>query len=266
MSSEPNKSYSCFDEQAIIRRLLDALPSPPCSYCVDIGAGDGRYASNSLALFEQGWKGLAVEGDETRFEKMLRNHAKLPGVEHRREMITPDNVLGLLDAHRVPADFGFLTLDIDSWDNEVLDRILARYRPALVCTEINEKLPPPLNFSVRHHPEHRWAGDHFYGQSICAVAELAAKHRYAMVELEYCNVFLVPRELSRIASRGAAELYAHGYLNRPDRLKKFPWNENMEPLHALGDAGKETFVRSVFAHYAGRFECSIDRRWIREAA
>ena len=39
---------------------------------------------------------------------------------------------------------------------------LTRYRPELICAEVNEKIPPPLKFSVRWDPNYRWSNDHFW--------------------------------------------------------------------------------------------------------
>lgn len=47
-----------------------------------------------------------------------------------------------------------------------------------------------------------------------------------------------------------------GYLERPDRLRLFPWNEDMEPLHGLDTAGKLDFLRRYFAEYEGRYDLS----------
>jgi hypothetical protein len=145
-------------------------------------------------------------------------------------MVTPLNVLDLLSAYEVPKDFEFLNLDIDGYDYFVLEQMLETYRPKLICAEINEKIPPPIKFTVRWNPSYSWAADHFYGQSISQLEALATRHRYAIIELHYNNVFLMPLEISLKPSLTAEKAYQFGYLNKLDRKIKFPWNDNIEEL------------------------------------
>ncbi|MCA1555263.1 MAG: hypothetical protein LC747_01090, partial [Acidobacteria bacterium] len=44
-----------------------------------------------------------------------------------------------------------------------------------------------------------------------------ARHNYAILEVEYNNAFLAPRELPGVEPRDAATAYAQGYVERPDR-------------------------------------------------
>ena len=54
---------------------------------------------------------------------------------------------------------------------------LSDYRPRLICSEINEKIPPPIKFTVKYSPNHYWQGDHFYGQSISQLYKLCKKYK-----------------------------------------------------------------------------------------
>lgn len=245
-------AYSNFGEDAIIADLLGKI-APRHRYAVDIGAGDGETMSNSYALFRAGWEGLAAEWDGAKFAKLAYRYAALPKARLARARVTPENVLGLLAAAEAPREFGFLNLDIDSFDHFVLERLLSAYRPALICAEINEKIPPPLRFSVKWDPDHHWAQDHFFGQSLSMLEEQGIRHGYALAGLEYNNAFLVPRGSSAAAPLTAAEAYHAGYLSRPDRLERLPWNADMEPLHAMDAEAARAFVREKFAAYAGKY-------------
>lgn len=43
---------------------------------LDIGAHDGRYLSNTLALIERGWSGVMVEANPRTFARLLDNHGQ----------------------------------------------------------------------------------------------------------------------------------------------------------------------------------------------
>jgi hypothetical protein len=248
--------FSMLDEQPIVARRLERL-NPSHRFCVDIGASDGTSMSNSCALYLEGWAGLAVEADAVKFSKLARAYAALPAVGLARCKVTPLNARALLEGHGVPEDFGFLSLDIDGYDYFVLRDVLSRFRPRLVCVEINENIPPPLKFTVTFDPGYAWAADHFFGQSISQVSLLCHEFRYSLVELHYNNAFLVPDEINPFPSLTAEEAYATGYRDRPDRKAKFPWNAPMEELLGMQPSEAMTFIRAFFRKYEGRYSCSL---------
>jgi hypothetical protein len=244
--------FSNFGEDGIIRDWLGKI-AVKHRFAVDIGAGDGETMSNSYALFSAGWEGLAAEWDAAKFARLAYRYAGFPGARLARARVTPENVLGLLAAAETPREFGFLNLDIDSFDHFVLERLLTAYRPSLICAEINEKIPPPLRFSVKWDPAHHWAQDHFFGQSLSMLDEMGKRQGYVLAALEYNNAFLVPRELSPAPALSAAEAYRAGYSSRPDRLQKLPWNRDMEPLLSMDAEAAKAFVREKFAAYDGKY-------------
>jgi hypothetical protein len=175
-----------------------------------------------------------------------------------RARVTPDNAQAILAAAEVPRDFGFLTLDIDGYDHYVLDRILSGYRPALVCAEINEVIPPPVRFTVRYDDGYEWGNSHFYGQSISQLEVLARRYDYAIVAVEYNNAFLMPSDLAPV-SVTAQEAYRVGYAERPDRLLLLPWNAVMEPLQHMTPGEVVVFLDDLFAQHSGLYELTVDQ-------
>ncbi|HEX3557979.1 MAG TPA: hypothetical protein VHU19_02170 [Pyrinomonadaceae bacterium] len=249
--------FSNFGEEEILERLVAGLlPAEGSRVAVDIGAGDGVRGSNTYALFKRGWGGLGVEGDERRARRLARAYKNLPGVEAVHAHVTPENVVSMLTEHKVPRDFGVLSLDIDSYDYFVLDEILEGFRPRVVVTEINEKIPPPVRFVVRYDPAFRLQ-HHFFGYSISSLEDLCARHDYALIELEYNNAFLAPRELGGVRPLDASTAYRRGYLERADRRERFPKNQDMEALHSLNPAEAVAFLRHFFARHTGKYELSL---------
>jgi hypothetical protein len=239
------------EEEATIARYLDLLPVSH-RYCVDIAAQDGIGGSQTLALFKRGWDGMAVEYDPAMFAVLSGFYRQFPGASLVRGKVTPDNVADMLRGCACPRDFGFLSLDIDSYDYFVLERILAEFRPTLMCVEVNEIVPPPLRFSVTYDPDHGWPGDHFQGQSIAQCAELCARHGYGILELHYNNLLLAPVEVAP-GTVTPEQAYAEGYRDRPDRREKFPWNADVEPLLHLPPDEARAFLHRLFQRYTGKY-------------
>ena len=249
-------SFSNFGEERILRKYIaELLPAGTSRTAVDIGAGDGVKGSNTYALFREGWRGVGFEGSNRKVCKLAAAYKHYPQVSAANCVVTPLNVVALLRAYDIEREFGVLSLDIDSYDYWVLDAVLAEFRPRLVVTEINEKIPPPIRFVVKYDPAFQMT-HHFFGYSIASLAELAAEHDYALLEVEYNNAFLAPRELAGALARDAADAYREGYAERPDRREKFRANANMEILHTLKPREAVKFLDDFYAQHRGKYELS----------
>lgn len=248
--------FSNFDEEQIIERFLSELASPDSDrVAVDIGAGDGIKSSNTYALFQKGWRGLGVEGDPSRATRLAHAYSKFKGVSACREQVTPANVVSILRRYGIEREFGLLSLDIDSYDYFVLDALLSEFRPRLIVTEINEKIPPPIRFVVKYDPDFSLQ-HHFFGYSIASLEELCERHSFAIIALEYNNAFLAPRELEGVEPVTAEDAYRRGYLERPDRSARFRQNSDMEVLHSLTPDDAVEFLNRFYARHAGKYELS----------
>jgi hypothetical protein len=161
--------------------------------------------------------------------------------------------VSLLRGLEIPKDFGVLSLDIDGYDHFVLKALLESFRPWILLVEINEKIPPPLRFTVLWDPEYVWHSDHFYGQSLSQAHALAAAFGYALVALEYNNAFFVLRGESPRPELTPERAYREGYLDRPDRLTKLPWNRDMEDLLGTSPEMAARLLRERFVSYAGKY-------------
>ena len=164
----------------------------------------------------------------------------------------------LLKSHQVPKKFGFLSLDIDGYDYFVLDKIMSSYRPSLICTEINERIPPPIKFTVRWDPDYVWPQNHFYGQSISQLYTLCLKYDYALVKYHYVNAFLIPRELNaKWKCLTPEEAYKEGYLEKEDRKIRYWYNADMEEIFDLSPEEAIKFIKKYYNKYAGKYLCSL---------
>lgn len=253
-SRQREGGFSNFDEERMLAEFIaELLPADHSRTAVDIGAGDGVKASNTYALFRDGWRGLGVEAHSRRARRLARTYKNFEGVAASNQLVTPENVVQLLEAQDIPRDFSVLSLDIDSYDYWVLDALLKRYRPYLVVTEINEKIPPPIRFVVKYDPGFQPA-HHFFGHSIESLSDLCAAHGYAIIALEYNNAFLAPAELAGVRPLTAQEAYRTGYLERPDRHEKFHRNHDMEILHTLSPAAAVNYIDQYFAAQRGKYD------------
>ncbi|MBC8032235.1 MAG: hypothetical protein H7Z16_19280 [Pyrinomonadaceae bacterium] len=245
--------YSHANEQQILRRYIDQLlPQHYARTVVDIGAGNGVRWSNSYALVLENWKVLGVEADAGKYALLSRAYRRFSCAQAFQSLASPDNICKILEDSGIEKEFGVLSLDIDGNDYWVLNAILSRFRPGLVVTEINENIPPPLRFVVKLDPAFELR-HHFFGYSISALEDLCQEHGYGILQLEYNNAFLAPREFAAQHFRDAETAYREGYLNRPARKTRFAGNLDMEALQTLSPEEGMQFIRKFFARDEGNY-------------
>jgi len=186
----------------------------------------------------------------------LRGLAKIDLIKTR---VSPANAQSVLAACSCPKEFGLLSLDIDSFDNEVLDSILSAYRPSVLCCEINEVIPPPIAFRVVYSPKHKWEWGVFQGQSIEMCNQVARMHGYRIVELYYNNLIMIRSDDPAGIALSPYEAYQRGYLGKSDRLERFPWNRDFEHLYSMTPDAALNYLNKLFSG-RGNFELTINRK------
>jgi predicted RNA methylase len=256
--------FSHANEQNILAGYIEQLlPADWPRTVVDIGAGNGVRWSNSYALLLAGWKALGIEADPQKFALLQRVYGKFPKADAANSLASPHNITALLKQNDIEPNFGVLCLDIDGNDYWVLDAILSNFRPGIVVTEINENIPPPLRFVVKFDPNFQLRY-HFYGYSIAALEDLCAKHQYGILELEYNNAFLAPKELGATHFRDTERVYRQGYLNRAERQQRFASNADMEELHSLNPEEGIAFLQEFYASDAKNYYLATSRNSLAE--
>lgn len=254
-----SEKFSWLDEEIVLEKLLKDLSNKNTieTIYVDIGAGNGAMMSNTAKLAKNGWRGLDLEASKKSAEEFAKIYTDYPLIKFHLGKVTPLNVNQLLEAYSIPKDFGVLSLDIDGYDYFVLEALLHKYRPSIIITEINEKIPPPLEFTVLFDEMYSWECNHFYGQSICKLKKLCDEHNYAIVHLEYNNAFLIPMDIYEGKSLSAQEAYSKGYKNRSKRVEFFPWNSDMEYLLTATPEESCLFLNQFFKKYEGKYTLFI---------
>lgn len=253
-----NGHFSNFGEQEIIEKYIDQLQiAGQSKTVVDIGAGDGIRQSNTYSLFSNGWSGVGIEYDSRKAARMANAYKFYPNASACRFQVTPFNIENLLRAYSFEPSFGVLSLDIDGFDYWVLDSILSSFRPRLIVSEYNEKIPPPIKFVVDYTPDFTLQY-HFFGYSLSKLKDLLVKYDYVLLEIEYNNVFLAPAEIAGKYSVEVEQAYRQGYLERPDRKEKFRSNEDMEILYNLSPEEGVKFLNEFFTKYAGKYQIGLE--------
>jgi len=224
-------------------------------YYVDIGASDGWSSSSTFPFARsKNFSGLSVELDDKKFKKMQYIYKNFQNAHLSKTKVTPLNILDLLNEFEVPQNFDILNLDIDSYDLFVIKKLLESYRPKIISMEINEKIPPPIYFTVTYDKNHFWKGDHFFGCSLQAAFEEVSKFDYKLYTVVYNNAIFIPKEMNlEFQNLTVAEFYKDGYMNKLDRKEKFSYNSDVDVLLDMKQEEAIIFLNNFFKDYQGLF-------------
>ena len=127
--------HSAQGVQDLILNKIFQFIAPRHKYFVEFGFDAAEYkasmGANTASLHEQGWNGL-----------LLDREYKNSKINLHTAVVTPANIVSLLEKYNVPYDVDYISIDIDSVDVFVFFAILqSKYRPAVISSEYNCLLP-----------------------------------------------------------------------------------------------------------------------------
>jgi hypothetical protein len=236
-------------------KILNRVLELPTKFFVDIGASNDPNESQSEILLSNGWSGVMFECNPEKFVPLEQRMQNYP-VKVISQKVTPDNIIQLLKDAEVPNDF-YLSLDIDGYDFYVLSKILTVYQPQLIISEINEKIPPPIKFTVKYDPNYWWDVSHFYGYSLSMLEDIKG---YKVESLDFNNVIMTPG----VQEIPFADLYRDGYwnmakreynqYNRPYANHGRPsYNEDFDPIYNMSYDDQIKFINKKFNKFSGKY-------------
>lgn len=164
---------------------------------VEFGVGDGL-ENNTLILLMNDWKGIWIGGEDLRIS-LSSDSRKL---RYAKEWVTAENCVALLSqglSNLGSSTVDFLSIDLDGNDFYVAEAIVGKgIRPSVIVVEYNAKFPPPIRWTIKYDPRHRWAGDDYQGASLQSFIDLFAEAGYRLVACDVTgtNAFFVHREFN----------------------------------------------------------------------
>jgi len=203
--------HSQSGEDGILAKVLEVLPETD-SWCVEFGAWDGKYKSNTFELIDKrDYHAVLIEGSRDRFGDLTQTFAGNDKVHPVNAFVgfePDDNLDTLLRETPIPANFDLLSIDIDGNDYHVWEAC-AVYQPKLVLIEYNPTIPSAVEFV---QPRDMSLNQ---GNAIKSVVELGKRKGYELICVTALNCLFVRREYFELF--GIADNSVHAL--RPDESK-----------------------------------------------
>jgi hypothetical protein len=178
-------------EDGIIAKILEVLGEAR-GWCVEFGAWDGRYLSNTYNLIAtRAFAAVMIEGSTKRFtelEAAFKDNAKVVTLNAFVGFTAADGLDSILASTPIPDDFDVLSIDIDGNDYHVWNAV-THYRPRLVVIEYNPTIPTAVDFV---QPADMSVNQ---GASITAQVRLGKQKGYELVSVTTHNCLFVRADL-----------------------------------------------------------------------
>jgi len=178
--------YSQFGEDGIIEKIFQII-GIQSNVCIEFGAWDGIYLSNTANLWKNGWKGILIESNRERFNTLVQN-VKGKDCYCINEFVKPEgqNTLeNILLRHKLPQNIDFLSIDVDGDDYYIFES-LTTLKPRVISCEYNPTIPVHINLIPEKNNN--------FGCSARSLVKLAESKQFRLVSLTESNCFFVPEE------------------------------------------------------------------------
>lgn len=202
--------FSQCGQDGVIAAILEKMRCTG-GYCVEFGAWDGVYLSNTRRLLMRPqWEGCLIESDTTRFKSLDALYANRPDISRKnvRIQLTGENSLdSILASVNAPKDFELLSVDIDSDDYHIWES-LKHFSPKIVLIETNPYFPFYIEFVQK-------PGSDFcpYGASALSMYKLGVSKGYVGVAYLDHDWLFVREDVFRtlgLEKQSFVEMYVRG--------------------------------------------------------
>lgn len=181
--------HSQFGEDGMIEAIFNLIGAKS-KRCVEFGAWDGFYFSNTANLFsKKGWEAILIECDKKKYEELIKNvnsfHCKCIC---EAVGIKKNSLESILIKNKIPfKEVDLLSIDIDGNDYYIFAS-LEKMKPRVIICEYNPTFPAHLDIYFDYDNKE---GKFGFGCSVGALIRLAKQKGYTLVGLTEVNAFFV---------------------------------------------------------------------------
>ena len=194
------KVFSQWGEDGSSQRLVGVVPIKNKTF-IEFGIEDFSESNCRFLMMKDNWSGFVIDGSESNIAELKRSYY-FPqyDLEAVSAFVTRENIDEYLRASGVSDDLGILSIDLDGNDFHILNAIHSVTPRILIC-EYNAIFGPSRKITVPYDKSFRRTQKHhsnlYYGASLAAIAELAARKGYLLVGTNSAgnNSFFVREDL-----------------------------------------------------------------------
>ena len=184
-------------------------------FFVEFGAWDGILLSNCKKLYDNGWSGMFIEGDNNKFKELQHNYKDDNKIITVNSMVDTDkNKLDIILENNNISNVDFCSIDIDGLDLHIFNSI-EKILPTVVCIEGGQVINPQQSIRVPIKIQ----SDNVT-QSLISYIEDFEKKGYKIL-CAYQDIFFIKEEYYNLfnVTDNIYKLYINGLFSLP----RIPW-------------------------------------------
>jgi hypothetical protein len=134
--------YSQWGEDGVLAEIFNRIGAEN-KWCLECGAAEGLFFSNTRTLIEAGWTGVLVEADSSRYERLVKNCEGLSAHCLNANVGRENRLDDLLASKGAPPEIDLVSIDVDGQDFYAFNAML-RFKPRVVVIEYGQGDPDLL--------------------------------------------------------------------------------------------------------------------------
>jgi hypothetical protein len=153
---------------------------------VEIGSDDGINSNSANLVFNFGWHGLFIDGNQAAINRGRKFYSRYPhpwtySPSFACEMVRRENINEIITSAGISGEIGLLSIDIDGNDYWIWDAITV-INPRVVLIETHNEFGME-NIVVPYDPDYFYPGRHpvYHGASPVAMTKLAKSKGYRLI-------------------------------------------------------------------------------------
>ena len=249
-----SKDGGVVGEDGVIAAIFEEL-SLSCSYCIELGAGDGVKNSVTYPFRKNGSMSLLIDGAVehkittegmespskgsssagSSIESIIKNKNDV-----KIENIKPDNINDIFDKYKVPSTPSLLSICLDDHEYHVWKALA--YRPTIFVSIYNNYIRPDIKLTTPYNPRKEYRYKSKFSHATCsAMADLGIKKGYTLIEVCQYKMIFVANEFANFLTT------ARDYQNdwKFLYLKNIVGSNSIEPLRHLAKKDQKIALDSL---------------------
>ncbi len=182
--------YSQSGEDGVLDKALAVIPQRN-RWCVEFGAWDGKYLSNTFRLVERdNYRVILIEGDAKKYNSLRSEYPFKERAIFERRLVgwsAGDGLDVILEKYPIPVDFDLLSIDVDGNDYHIW-KAVEKFRPKLVLVEFNPTASNRIDFVQPPNPRCNKSN------SPAALVRLGKEKGYELICATRINLLFVCKE------------------------------------------------------------------------
>ncbi len=222
------KVYSKHGNDGIIAFIFSKIGVTNRTF-IEIGVEQGRECNTANLSLNFGWNGLLIDADDNWLNSARLFYKEKLGSRSRvvkivTSFVTAENINQTIKENKISGEIDLLSIDIDSNDYFVWDKISA-VNPRVVVMEYNASFglnPVSIKYDPKFHFQNAYTHNPLYfGVSLSALTKLAHKKGYILVacDIHGHDAFFIRKD---VADGTFIELSAEkAFYSNPVTIAKF---------------------------------------------